>query len=87
MKEVRIFYPLLLLFIAFGCKQKQEQSQEPTQPGFQSFTLEEVKLLPGVFREAQQTDLKYILELEPDRLLAPYLREAGLQPKKESYAK
>lgn len=86
MSEVKIFNLFLLVFISFGCKQKQEQTQKPTQSGFQSFTLQEVKLLPGVFRDAQQTDLKYMLTLEPDRLLAPYLREAGLQPKKESYA-
>ena len=38
-----------------------------------------------MFKNAQQTDLKYILELNPDRLLAPYLKEAGLKPKAESY--
>ncbi len=50
-----------------------------------SFTLNEVRLLPGVFKNAQQTDMNYMLALEPDRLLAPYLTEAGLKPKKESY--
>jgi DUF1680 family protein len=44
-----------------------------------------VQLLPGIFKDAQSTDLKYILELKPDRLLAPYLREAGLRPKAQSY--
>ncbi|MCC9167687.1 glycoside hydrolase family 127 protein [Pontibacter sp. XAAS-A31] len=29
--------------------------------------------------------MEYILALEPDRLLAPYLREAGITPKAESY--
>ncbi len=29
--------------------------------------------------------MRYIISLEPDRLLAPYLREAGLTPKAENY--
>ena len=44
-----------------------------------------VKLLDSPFLQAQQTDLHYILALDPDRLLAPFLREAGLQPKAPSY--
>lgn len=49
------------------------------------FPLNNVELLESPFRQAQQTDLKYILAMEPDRLLAPYLREAGLTPKAPSY--
>src|SRR3954462_7281180 len=52
----------------------------------QAFRLQDVKLLPSVFKEAESTDLHYIMEMKPDRLLAPYLREAGLKPKAESYA-
>lgn len=51
----------------------------------QSFRLQQVKLLPGDFKDAEMTDLKYIMSLNPDRLLAPFLREAGLKPKAESY--
>lgn len=49
------------------------------------FPLKDVQLLESPFLQAQQTDLKYILALEADKLLAPYLREAGLTPKAESY--
>jgi uncharacterized protein len=56
-----------------------------TSSTVQAFPLQYVKLLPGVFKDAQQTDLKYILELKPDRLLAPFLREAGFTPKDSSY--
>lgn len=49
------------------------------------FPLSSVRILDGPFKNAQQTDLKYILALEPDRLLSPYLREAGIKPKAESY--
>ena len=45
------------------------------------FSLQDVKLLSSPFLQAQQTDLHYILALDPDRLSAPFLREAGLTPK------
>ena len=51
----------------------------------QAFRLQDVKLLPSVFKDAETTDLHYIMAMKPDRLLAPYLREAGLKPKAESY--
>lgn len=50
-----------------------------------SFPLQAVRLLESPFQKAQQTDLRYILSLDADRLLAPYLREAGLQPKAATY--
>jgi hypothetical protein len=51
----------------------------------QSFSISDVTLLEGPFYQAQQTDLKYILALEPDRLLAPFLKDAGIEPLKPSY--
>ncbi|MCJ8164320.1 glycoside hydrolase family 127 protein [Pontibacter sp. E15-1] len=51
----------------------------------ESFPLSSVQLLESPFRQAQQTDMKYILALDPDRLLAPYLQEAGLQPNAKNY--
>lgn len=56
-----------------------------TQQKVTYFPLQDVKLLDSPFRQAQQTDLHYILSLNPDRLLAPFLREAGLTPKAPSY--
>src|SRR5438067_7644541 len=49
------------------------------------FPLRDVRLGPSPFLEAQATDLHYLMALEPDRLLAPFLREAGLAPKQPSY--
>jgi len=49
------------------------------------FDLKDVKLHKSMFEEAMHTDLDYIMEMDPDRLLAPFLREAGLEPKAESY--
>lgn len=49
------------------------------------FPLSSVRLLESPFKAAQQTDLKYILSLDADRLLAPYFKEAGLETKAINY--
>lgn len=51
----------------------------------QQFPLSAVRLLDSPFLDAQRTDLAYLLALEPERLLAPYRREAGLPPVAEAY--
>jgi uncharacterized protein len=51
----------------------------------QTFNLEYVKLLESPFKKAQDASLRYILEMDPNRLLAPYMREAGLTPLAQSY--
>ncbi|MQM26262.1 beta-L-arabinofuranosidase domain-containing protein [Glycomyces albidus] len=50
-----------------------------------AFPLSRVTLLDGPFARAVRTDLDYVLALDPDRLLAPFLREAGLEPRAASY--
>ena len=54
-------------------------------PGQETFPLNNVKLTGGVFKNAEDIDLKYILALNPDKLLAPYLIDAGLPVKAERY--
>ncbi len=44
-----------------------------------------VALGPGVFYDAMQANRDYLLAHDPDRLLAPFLREAGLEPKQPPY--
>ncbi len=51
----------------------------------QYFPLRDVKLSESVFNKAMEADKNYMMSMEPDRLLAPYLKEAGLQPKAENY--
>lgn len=51
----------------------------------QLFPLDRVRLQDGPFLEAQQTDLRYLMALDPDKLLAPFVREAGLPAKSPSY--
>jgi DUF1680 family protein len=49
------------------------------------FPLKAVRLLDGPFRQAAIANRTYVLAHDPDRLLAPFRREAGLTPKKPSY--
>src|SRR4051812_27749686 len=50
-----------------------------------AFDLSAVRLLPGPFKTAQQLDAKYMLSLEPDRLLHNFRVNAGLEPKAPVY--
>src|SRR5262249_37195844 len=47
-------------------------------PVARPFALEDVRLLDGPFREAQVRDARYLLELDPDRLLHTFRVNAGL---------
>jgi len=52
----------------------------------ENFPLESVRLLEaGPFSAAVKANRDYVLALEPDRLLAPFRREAGLPPKAQPY--
>lgn len=57
----------------------------PSIAQMQEFKLQEIKLTSGPFKNAQNVDLKYLLDLNPDRLLAPYLIAAGLPTKADRY--
>src|SRR5439155_12357427 len=47
--------------------------------------LNSVRLTGGPLKNAQELDAKYLLELEPDRMLAYLRQRAGLQPKAKGY--
>lgn len=49
------------------------------------FPLTEVKLLDGPFYHATRMNLVSLLNYQPDRLLAKFRTEAGLEPKAEHY--
>lgn len=57
------------------------------RPNLLSTPVENVRLTPGsAYYHAQQMDIRYLLALDPDRLLAPYMKGAGLTPKAENYS-
>ena len=49
-----------------------------------AFPLADVKLLDGPFRHACELNIEVLMQYDTDRLLAPFLQEAGL-PKKAEY--
>jgi hypothetical protein len=49
------------------------------------FELAAVRLLPGPFRTAQELDARYLLTLEPDRMLHNFRVNAGLPPRAPVY--
>ncbi len=50
------------------------------------FDLKEVELLPSKFSHAMELNVEVLLKYDTDRLLAPYLKAAGLEPKAESFS-
>ena len=49
------------------------------------FPLTDVILLNGPFKHARDLNIQTLLKYDVDRLLAPYRKEAGLEPKAQSY--
>jgi hypothetical protein len=72
-----------LIFVATGCKpEKGEAGLEKIKPKIaimaHPFSLKNVRLLEGPFKEAMERDRTYLHELEPDRLLHNFRVNAGL---------
>ncbi|MBN1377818.1 MAG: glycoside hydrolase family 127 protein [Gammaproteobacteria bacterium] len=76
MKKIPLYLCLLLCSLHQACAE---------QTTLKTFSLSEVKITAGPFLHAQLNDLQYVMSLDPDRLLAPYRREAGIPSKIESY--
>ena len=60
------------------------QAQERLYPS--AFPLGEVRLLDGPFKQACSLNVDVLLQYDVDRLLAPFLKEAGLPPKAEPFS-
>jgi len=74
---IKMKYIVVSLFLLSAFAKAQEKVS--------LFPLNAVSVESGVFKEAALTDFNYIKALDADRLLAPFLREAGLEPKADSY--
>ncbi len=81
---------IILFHVSCSPQQESKPSKFKIQPedniiSVQQFDLSNVRLLDSPFKAAMKRDGEYLLSLEPARLLAPYLEEAGLNPKAEHY--
>jgi uncharacterized protein len=74
----RIVCSVMLMLLLLFTLRTEAQSLKAFPPS-------SVRINEGPFYDAQQTDLHYIIQLDPDRLLAPFLIDAGLAPKAERY--
>lgn len=75
---------LLGLSVPAGAQAREKvPSVVPTKATL--FALEDVRLLPGPFQRAQDTDKAYLLKLNSDSLLAAMRQTAGLAPKAAHY--
>lgn len=63
----------------------QQQTRPATKNAVNLFQLDEVKLTEGPLLHLQDLSHRYLLTLEPDRLLSWFRREAGLIPKAQPY--
>ena len=78
MKRIRFYYAMLML-LSVGSIQAQDRLYAD------EFPLGDVTLLDGPLKKARDLNIKTLLQYDCDRLLAPYLKEAGLPPKAKSY--
>ncbi|HWR36555.1 MAG TPA: beta-L-arabinofuranosidase domain-containing protein [Clostridia bacterium] len=78
---------LILLFAGLGFAQTQNaaKASEAKMIKARPLPLSSVRLLGGPLKNAQDLDAKYLLELEPDRMLAFMRQRAGLEPKAKGY--
>ena len=49
------------------------------------FPLGDVQLLDGPLKKARDLNIRTLLQYDCDRLLAPYRKEAGLEPRAKTY--
>ena len=78
MKRIRL-YLFGVMLLSVGSIQAQDRLYAD------EFSLGDVTLLDGPLKKARDLNIKTLLQYDNDRLLAPYLKEAGLTPKAKSY--
>ena len=93
---MKILLPLTILFLTaalsaatlaapliFSPARPAERLKVPLRAS--AFALEDMRLLPGVFEDAQEVDRKYLLSLDVDRLTVGMLRTSKLPVKGKAY--
>ena len=70
---------MLAMLLTAGSMQAQDRLYAD------EFPLGDVTLLDGPLKKARDLNIRVLLQYDNDRLLAPYLKEAGLPPKGKSY--
>ncbi len=63
----------------------QSATNEPVHLLAERVPLSQVRLLPGPFQQRQEMHVRYLLMVEPDRLLAGFREQAGLPARAKRY--
>jgi DUF1680 family protein len=94
-KQYSVFIGLVLNFLGITVIHAQSYLPEWNDARFKvkpvvpmkayAFDLTEVRLLDGPFRVAMAADQKYLLSIDPDRLLSGFRSHSGLKPKGALY--
>src|SRR5689334_6731782 len=71
--------------VAFPGASRAAPVQAPAGGRLTPFDLRDVRLLDGPFRDAQERNARYLLSLEPERMLHNFRVNAGLTPKAPVY--
>ena len=75
----RLLFSFIVCCFSFGCVNAQDRVYAD------EFPIGDVTLLDGPLKKARDLNIKTLLQYDCDRLLAPYLKEAGLTPKAKAY--
>ena len=78
LKRTVLFLSLLILISFYNVKAQTELYNN-------SFSLSDVSIQTGPLKHACDLNIEVLLKYDVDKLLAPFLREAGLTPKKPPY--
>ncbi len=79
-KMKKKFFGSLLILLICGDAVLGQEKLYPNQ-----FPLQDVVITGGVFQKARDLNIQTLLKYDVDRLLAPYRKEAGLEPKSPGF--
>ena len=89
--KTHLFLLISIVIMLSSCNTANEEyrieTDGPEKVDFRvlPFNLTQVKLLEGRFKHATELNKKILLDYEPDRFLATFRMEAGLEPKADHY--
>ncbi len=86
LKNDMIKYQILLMTLIVCGVISCQVTETSKEKDIELFHLSQVELLPGPFLDAQAADYGYMMKMDVDRLLAPYLEDAGFDPVKPHYS-
>jgi DUF1680 family protein len=84
MKPASLLLPIAIIALCSVSTQAQ-QIRNAIPDLAQPLPLSAVRLTGGPLKQAQDLNIKYLLSLEPDRMMAYYRKRAGLEPKAPGY--